>query len=152
MSRDTVVGVVDRDGLSRALARLHRAGFGGHLRVLDGQRSDVRGQLQNANLPVVLAPSAVEPETVLIIISALGRAAIAAAILTDVGAVDVYRVNRDGSVRQLEAAPPRAGVEQRMPSRESADRLAAELSPTLSTPSWLDDAAADPAASDAASP
>lgn len=92
---DAVVGVFDRDRLSEALAATHRAGFGPHARVLDGARGDVAGQLRRAGVGLSV-PLAVDRGTVLILVNAPGRAALAADTFARVGARQVLRGVRPG--------------------------------------------------------
>lgn len=100
---DSVVGVFDRADLSAALVATHRAGFGPHARVLDGARGDLVGQLRRAGLRVPLAP-ATDPGTVLVVVTAPGRAAAVAQILTEAGARAVHGASR-GTTPAADSVP-----------------------------------------------
>lgn len=73
-SSDAVVGVFNRDDLSRALGATHRAGFGPQARVFDAARSDLQGQLERAGVRLP-RPLDADPSTVLILVNAPGRSA-----------------------------------------------------------------------------
>lgn len=104
---DTVAGVFERSTLSDALAATHRAGFGPHARVFDGARGDLAGQLRRAGFRLPLAPET-DPATVLIVVTAPGRAATIAQLLARAGARAVYDARR-GTAPFADAAPIPAG-------------------------------------------
>lgn len=104
MTGETVIGVFARERLNPALAAVHRAGFGAHVRVLDGARGDLAAQWRRANLAVDLTLLGLEPDDLLVLINAPGRSAIAAATLARVGARDVWRLDRSTLTRH-ESAP-----------------------------------------------
>lgn len=101
---EAVIGEVDREGLSPALVAIHRAGLGAQVRVLDGLRGDLAGQLQRAGFSgptgVGFDPLVSAKDRVLILVAAPGRTAAVGETLKQAGARTVH-VLRRGS----EAAP-----------------------------------------------
>lgn len=87
---DTVIGVFAPELLPNALAVVHRERYGLRARVLNPERGSLALQLRRAGLPDV--PEANEPGAayVLLVVSALGRAARAANLLAEQGAHRVY--------------------------------------------------------------
>lgn len=91
---EAVVGVFDRERLSGALVATHRAGFGAHARVLDPSRGDLPGQLQRAGFPLPLGVEEFGGSTLLILVTAPGRAAAAGQTLARAGALAVHVLQR----------------------------------------------------------
>ena len=112
---EAIVGVFGRDGLSSALATIHRAGFGPHARVLDGARGDLAGQFRRAGLPFPVDLVEAGDDAVLIVVSAPGRAVAAAETFTRAGARAVHRLARGGPPSstpvEIPSPPPIAVVE-----------------------------------------
>ena len=106
---DTVVGVFERERLSTALIATHRAGFGPHVRVLDGARGDLSGQLRRAGIRLSLAPDR-EEATVLIVVTAPGRTASAADILRRAGSRTVHLITRGAPTTAADTATSRTGA------------------------------------------
>lgn len=98
---DTVIAAVARDQLGSVLAAMHGGGFGPLARVFDPARGPLAGQLARAGLP--LPPEAENPDgtTVLLAVTAPGRAVRVADALATGGARRVYVTARGTS-----AAPP----------------------------------------------
>jgi hypothetical protein len=90
---DHVIGTFARERLSGALAATHRAGFGPHTRVLDGQRSDAARQLERTGLHLVdeQRPAA---EAIVILVTAPGRIAAVARLFRDLGAEAILFASR----------------------------------------------------------
>lgn len=109
---EAVVGEIDRDCLSAALAAVHRAGFGAQTRVLAGARGDLTGQLRRAGFPAAVALSGAEAATALILVAAPGRLAAARDLLEQAGAKAVFVVRRGTHVPPaVMDAPPSIGGE-----------------------------------------
>ena len=90
---DHVLGVFGRERLSEALSATHRAGFGPHTRVLDGQRSSTASQLARAGLEVAHGPSPA-PEDLVIMVQAPGRVDRVAELFHQLGAQLVAHAQR----------------------------------------------------------
>ncbi|HEX5500470.1 MAG TPA: hypothetical protein VFX03_14640, partial [Thermomicrobiales bacterium] len=91
---DFVFGVLERDRLSDALVAVHRAGFGPHARVIDGRRGDLAGQLRRSGLHEAIDAATLAPDLVIVVVSAPGRAALAADALLRHGARGVQALTR----------------------------------------------------------
>ncbi|HEU0115079.1 MAG TPA: hypothetical protein VFQ80_10405 [Thermomicrobiales bacterium] len=98
---DTVLGVIERDRLSGALAALHRAGFGPHTRVLDGKRGDLAGQIRRSALHDAIDASRLASNLAVVVVSAPGRAALVADTLLRHGARNVQALNRRPPARPV---------------------------------------------------
>lgn len=91
---EAVVGIFDREHLSRALVATHRAGFGANARVLDSSRGDLAGQLLRSGFSHPIQAEELGGSTALILVSAPGRAAAAAQTFTLAGARAVHVLQR----------------------------------------------------------
>lgn len=91
---DTVIAVVERDRLPAVLAAIHRAGFGPLARVFDPARGPLGEQLRRAGLP--LPPDIERPDapTVVLAVTAPGRAGHAAETAAGGGATGIYVTTR----------------------------------------------------------
>lgn len=96
---DTVIAAVGRDQLGSVLAAVHGGGFGPLARVFDPARGPLAGQLTRAGLP--LPPEAENPDgaTVLLAVTAPGRAIRVADAMATGGARRVYVTTRGASSR-----------------------------------------------------
>lgn len=92
-SADHVLGIFVRERLSDALAATHRAGFGPHTRVLDGNRASVDSQLQRAELTVQSGPIP-SPDALVILVLAPGRISTVASMFSSLGASGVAFAGR----------------------------------------------------------
>ena len=101
---DYVIGVFPRPALSGALAATHRAGFGPQTRVLDGARDAAGKQLQRMGLEIVAGeePAA---DSVLIVVTAPGRASTVMELFQRLGAESVVLARRRGEERRPTASP-----------------------------------------------
>jgi hypothetical protein len=97
---DHVLGVFGRERLSEALSATHRAGFGPHTRVLDGQRSSTATQLSRAGLEIAAGPTP-GPQDLVILVQAPGRVDRVAELFHQLGAQLVAHAQRS-VVRSVE--------------------------------------------------
>ena len=93
---DYVVGVFARERLSEALSATHRAGFGPHTRVFDGQRSSTGLQLERAGLEIA-AGAAPAPDDLVILVQAPSRVDRVAELFRQLGAQVVAQAQRSTS-------------------------------------------------------
>jgi len=108
---DVIVGIFNREDLSAGLVATHRAGFGPHARVLDSARGPLDGQLGTAGYQLAIRFAADDADTVLILITAPGRATLATDILDRAGA---------RSVHVAERADPRSAITREAPPPDPA--------------------------------
>jgi hypothetical protein len=119
---DIVVGVFRREDLSTGLVGTHRAGFGPHARVLDSARGQLAAQLRKAGYGIPVSFAAGDTDTVLILISAPGRATLAAETLNRAGAQAVHLAMRpDHRVAATPEAMPREPAAVVAPEAPPAD-------------------------------
>lgn len=95
---DHVIGIFARENLSVALSAVHRTGFGHHARVFDGTRQPVAEQLTRAGLRLV-DESSMEPDDLMIVVTAPGRTPIVAELFHETGAERVLFAERAVLVR-----------------------------------------------------
>lgn len=109
---DTVIAAVERDRLGSVLAAVHGGGFGPLARVFDPARGPLAGQLSRAGLP--LPPEAENPDgaTVLLAVTAPGRAIRVADAMASGGAHRVYVTARGASARLPLVHPHGVDAEQ----------------------------------------
>jgi hypothetical protein len=109
---DTVIGVVGRDRLGSVLAAVHGGGFGPLARVFDPARGTLAGQLARAGLPLPPEADEADPATVLLAVTAPGRAARVADAMSRGGARRVYATARgvDADIAPVSPPPPRLPV------------------------------------------
>lgn len=115
---DHVIGVFTREHLSGALSAVHRSGFGHHVRVFDGTRQPAGAQLLRAGLRLVDAAS-VEPDELMIVVTAPGRTAMVAEMFHQTLAERVILAERALPVLSDESPDAhvlRASSEQRNPA------------------------------------
>ncbi|MEJ7761972.1 MAG: hypothetical protein WKF80_04190 [Thermomicrobiales bacterium] len=86
---ETVVAVVGPAEMPVVLARLHGAGYGHLVRVLDPARGDVRESLRRAGITADLGLDRIEADASVILIQATGRAAVIGDLLLTAGAREV---------------------------------------------------------------
>lgn len=105
MSRaDHVIGIFARENLSGALSAVHRAGFGHHARVFDGSRHPVCEQVTRAGLRLVDG-SDLNPDDLMIVVTAPGRAPIVAELFHETGASRVIFAERTAMARAASTDP-----------------------------------------------
>ena len=115
---DHVLGVFERERLSEALSATHRAGFGPHTKVFDGQRSSATLQIARAGLEVAKGPSPA-PGDLVVLVQAPGRVDRVAELFHQLGALLVAQAQRKSamsatmnpSARLAEIAIPLDGEE-----------------------------------------
>ena len=115
---DHVIGVFTREHLSGALSAVHRSGFGHHVRVFDGARHPAGAQLLRAGLRLVDAAS-VEPDELMVVVTAPGRTAMVAEMFYQTLAERVILAERALPVLSDESPDAhisRATSEQRSPT------------------------------------
>jgi hypothetical protein len=95
---DHVIGIFTRENLSGALSAVHRSGFGHHARVFDGMRQSAAEQLTRAGLRLVDG-SSMEPDDLMIVVTAPGRTPIVAELFHETGAERVIFAERAALVR-----------------------------------------------------
>lgn len=86
---ETVIAVVGPAEMPVVLARLHGAGYGHLVRVLDPARGDVRESLRRAGITADLGLDRIEADASVILIQATGRAAVIGDLLLAAGASEV---------------------------------------------------------------
>lgn len=102
---DHVIAVVSRETLNLVLSALHRAGFGPQTRVIDGARDDATAQLRRAGLNVQ-DESNIEPDAMLIVVTAPGRTVAVSALLAELGADAVVFAARRAEAPVADAPLP----------------------------------------------
>jgi len=110
---DHVLGVFGRERLNEALSATHRAGFGPHTRVLDGQRSSTTTQLSRAGLEIAVGPTP-EPQDLVILVQAPGRVDQVAELFHQLGAQVVAQAQRSVA-RSIEVNQSPLGPEITIP-------------------------------------
>lgn len=90
---DHVIGTFPRERLSTALTATHRAGFGPHTRVLDGQRGDAARQLERTGLYLV-DEQRPATDAILILVTAPGRTSVVARLFRELGAEAIAFASR----------------------------------------------------------
>jgi hypothetical protein len=93
---DVVVAVFDRDQLTTGLVAVHRAGLGPMARVLDPARGGLDDQFRRTGYQVPVNFSDAGSDSVLVIVTAPGRAERAVETLRRAGARAVYLATRGG--------------------------------------------------------
>ena len=119
---DHVIGQFRRDRLSAALASTHRAGFGPHARVIDGERADAGRQLERAGLRI-LSDADPAPDALLIVVTAPGRTGIVVGLFERLGADAVYFAGRRAVATPVSrplASAPDIRIDQREASGAEA--------------------------------
>lgn len=101
---DHVIGIFPREGLSAALASTHRAGFGPQTRVFDGARGDVTRQLERAGLEI-RNDDAPPAGSLLIVVTAPGRATIVAELFEQLGVESVLFAVRRSTAKPASTPP-----------------------------------------------
>lgn len=110
---DTVIGVVPREALAAVLAAVHRGGFGPLARLFDPDRGPLDGQLRRAGLPAPAEASSQDRATVLLAVTAPGRAALVGDAISRAGAVRVYVTARgriDAALDPMAGSAEQAGL------------------------------------------
>ena len=102
---DTVIGVVGRERLGSVLSAIHGGGFGPLARVFDPARGPLAGQLARAGLPLPPEAREADPATVLLAVTAPGRAARVADAMSRGGAHRVYVTARGANADIAPVAP-----------------------------------------------
>lgn len=102
MIQESVVAVINNDVLGDILPIVHRSGYGHLARVIRNTRRSLLGQLQRAGVPVSQAPETITQIPAVLLISAAGRAPMAATMLIRLGANRVWIVSADGVWSELE--------------------------------------------------
>jgi len=102
---DTVIGVVPREALAAVLSAVHRGGFGPLARLFDPERGPLDGQLRRAGLPAPAEAASSDRATVLLAVTAPGRAALVGDAISRAGAVRVYVTARGRIDAALDPVP-----------------------------------------------
>lgn len=86
---ETVIAVLGPAALPVALARLHGAGFGHLVRVLDPARGDIGVSLRRAGITADIGLDTFDPDASVVLVQATGRSAVVGDLLLTAGAREV---------------------------------------------------------------
>ncbi len=136
---ETVIAVLGPTALPVGLARLHGAGFGHLVRVLDPARGDIGVSLRRAGITADIGLDTFDPDASVVLVQATGRSAVVGDLLLTAGATDVRVL--------VNPARPDAGEDSDVATADSVEVTAAEHGHDLLIHSDLDGSEAGDAAS-----
>lgn len=96
MIQDSVVALIPEHAVRDVLPAIHRAGLGHLARVIRSGRNPVLDQLQRAGVPVSQAPAGIEECDAILLVTAAARSQMAASLLLQSGANQVWTVSGIG--------------------------------------------------------
>ncbi|MBA2467838.1 MAG: hypothetical protein H0V37_00360 [Chloroflexia bacterium] len=102
MLQDSVVAIVPDEAVRDILPTIHRAGLGHVARLIRAGRSSVLEHLQRAGVPVAQAPEPLQMCQAALLINAAARSPMAASLVLQHGASQVWTVSALGAWNEIE--------------------------------------------------
>jgi len=144
MIQDSVVALVPEDAVRNVLPAIHRAGLGHLARMIRTGRRPVLDQLQRAGVPVSQAPAGLRECDAILLVAAAARSPMAASLLLQSGANQVWTVSRHGvwiDTEDVLLKKPNVHLLPPHPARRVpglTDRTTARIHPSPTTADLID--------------